>query len=310
MVRKYKYLIILVIKIIKLYQEPNIDEQGNYVKKPLEEDQKKKKLNIPLKEGVLTINCGIPIIFVINKSEVVTQSSERKKFEENSEFILHHIRSIAIPYGATIIYTSAKSNSNLNVLYDYICHILFNFDLVHKPNLNDKEAYFIPSGYDNLDLLNSNDEQKNYLKETYEKKITLTMKKNIQEEDIQCEDTNTFFESLKKLGVKGKDKGDSKNTISSTNSFVEHKKNNLNLGDMRNYETNIPSIRNLEDKKYIDKRKELKERLSSNASFNKGKETKGKENADEKKKKLKEEMLAKIKNKKFSKPLDKGTTKK
>ena len=103
------------------------------------EEEEKLKLNMPLKEGVLTTNCGIPIIFVINKSDVVTQSSERKKFEENSEFILHHIRSIAIQYGATIVYTSAKTNSNLSVLYDYICHILFNFDLIHKPNLNEKE---------------------------------------------------------------------------------------------------------------------------------------------------------------------------
>ena len=31
------------------------------------------------------------------------------------------------------------------------------------------------------------------------------MKKQIIEEDIQCEDTNTFFESLKNKGVKGKD---------------------------------------------------------------------------------------------------------
>ena len=72
----------------------------------------------------------------------MTQSSEKKKFQENSEFILHHIRSIALNYGATIVYTSGKANSNINILYDYICHILFNFDLVHKQKLFDKEAYF------------------------------------------------------------------------------------------------------------------------------------------------------------------------
>ena len=37
------------------------------------------KLYEPLKEGVLTTNCGVPIVFVINKSDVVTQSSEKKK---------------------------------------------------------------------------------------------------------------------------------------------------------------------------------------------------------------------------------------
>lgn len=221
---------------------------------------------------------------------------------------------MAIQYGATIIYTSAKTNSNLNILYDYICHILFNFDLIHKPNLVDKEAYYIPAGYDNLDLLKSNDEQKNYLKESYEKKILPINKKNIQEEDIQCEDTNVFFESLKELGVKGKDKGASNSKLGGTNSFIEQKKNNLDMADMKNYETNIPMNRNpLErDKKKADIRKEIKERMSIQDSFNKrdvkGKENK--ENVDEKKKRLKEEMLAKIRNKRLSKPLDKVMSKK
>jgi hypothetical protein len=275
---------------------------------------------MPLKEGVLTINCGVPIVFVVNKSDVVTQSSERKKFEENSEFILHHIRSIAIQYGATIIYTSGKTNSNLSILYDYICHILFNFDLIHKPNLIDKEAYYIPAGYDNLALLKSHDEQKKYLNELYEKKITPIITKTIQEEDIQCEDTNTFFENLKQMGVKGKDKGASKNKINASSSFVEFKKSNLSLTDMKNYETNIPSNRNPigqmdKEQKYVDKRKELKEKISINSSFNKrdvksSKEIKGKETDQEKKKRVREEMLNKIKKNKLSKPLEKGGTKK
>ena len=275
---------------------------------------------MPLKEGVLTINCGVPIVFVVNKSDVVTQSSERKKFEENSEFILHHIRSLAIQYGATIVYTSGKTNSNLSILYDYICHILFNFDLIHKPNLIDKEAYYIPAGYDNLALLKSHDEQKKYLNEPYEKKITPVITKIIQEEDIQCEDTNTFFESLKQMGVKGKDKGASKNKINTSSSFVEFKKSNFSLTDMKNYETNIPSSRNPisqidKDKKYVDKRKELKEKISINSSFNKrdvksSKEIKGKETDQEKKKRVREEMLNKIKKNKLSKPLEKGGTKK
>ena len=313
MVRK-KILIFyffLVIKKIKLYQEPNFDEQENYIKKPLEEDQIKIKLNTPLKEGVLTINCGVPLVFVINKSDVVKESTEKKKFEENSEFILHHIRSLAIEYGATIIYTSGKNNININIIYDYICHILFNFDLTHKPNLTDNDAYFIPAGYDNLVLLKSNDKQKKHLNEPYEKKITPIIKKIIQEEDIQCEDTNSFFEDLKKLGVKGKDTG--KNKLSSTSSFVETKKSKIGLPDIRNYETNISSSRILneadKDKKYADKRKEIKDKISINSSFNKGRDKdndKGKDTAEAKKKKVREEMLAKIKRNKLSKPLEKG----
>ena len=297
---------ILVVERIKLYQEPEIDEQGKYIKKPLGEDQEKIKLSMDLKEGVLKINCGIPIVFVINKSDVVTQSAEKKKFEENSEFILNHIRQIAIEYGATIVYVSGKTNCNITILYDYICHTLFNFDLIHKANLNDKEAYFIPAGYDNLKLFTPSDEN-------YEKKISPIVKKKDQEEDIQCEDTNIFFESLKKLGVMGKDKGVSKNKLTGSSSFVEYKKSNFDIGDIKNYETNIPNRNPInigdKEKKYSDKKNLLREQIKNNASFSKrdvkNKEGKAKD-TEETRKKIKENMLAKIKNKKVSKPLDKG----
>ena len=72
-------IIFIVINKIKLYQEPEIDDQGKYINKPLDEEQKKKKLDEDLKEGVLKINGGVPIVFVINKADVVTQSSEKKK---------------------------------------------------------------------------------------------------------------------------------------------------------------------------------------------------------------------------------------
>ena len=268
---------------------------------------------MPLKEGVLKTNIGVPIVFVIYKSDVVTQSNEKKKYAENSEFILTHIRSLAIEYGATIVYASGKVNSNINLLYDYICHILFNFDLIHKPNLNDKEAYFIPAGYDNLELLQSNEEKKNYLNEKYEEKITPVEKKVVPEEDIQCEDTNAFFESLKQLGVK-----DASKKLSSTNSFAEYKKNNFDISEIKNYETNVvnsnknKNVMNLvnKDKKYAEKRKTIIEQIANNPSFNKkeakNKEIKTKESGDAKKQKIREEMLAKIKKTRLSKQIGNG----
>jgi len=281
-----------VIDKIKLYKEPEIDEQGKYIKKKMEEEEKKKLLNTPLKEGVLNTNCGIPIVFVINKSDVVTQSSEKKTFEKNSEFILSHVRAMALEYGATIVYTSGKASFNVNLLYDYICHILFNFDLIHKPNLADKEAYFIPAGYDSSTLLESNKTFKDYLDQKYEETIPPIVSKVAQEEDIQCEDTNTFFESLKKSGMKGKEQA------KMSDYFSENKKTNIDAPDMRNFETNIPMGRNpisLEDKdkKYADKKKLLQNKLDTKSSLAK-KENKGDPADEEKKRKIREKMLAKI----------------
>lgn len=240
----------------------------------------------------------MPLVFVINKSDVVIQSSEKKKYEENSEFILAHLRALALEYGATITYTSGKTNTNLTILYDYICHILFNFDLAHKPNLIDKEAYFLPAGYDNLPLLESNAEQNKYKDEEYQKKINPPVKKiEKQEEDIQCEDTNTFFENLKTLGVKGRDQNIGKNKISG--SLNEYKKNNFNMPDMRNFETNIPMARNPislneKEKKFTDTRQALREKLGNRVSVQLEINDKKKEEDEAKKQKIKQQMLAKI----------------
>ena len=95
----------------------------------------------PLKEGVLKTNCGVPIVFVIKKSETLIENQNKRKLEEDSDFILSHIRLLNIEYGATIIYTPGKTNINLTLLYDYICHILFNFELAHKHSFIEKIFY-------------------------------------------------------------------------------------------------------------------------------------------------------------------------
>jgi hypothetical protein len=162
------------------------------------------KLELPLKDGLLRLNLGIPIVFVVNKSDIVSQSSERKRFDEDSEFIQKHIRSLAlfciqilILDGASVIYTSTKQNINLNILYDYILHRSYKFDLVHRPNLMDRDAFFIPSGYDNLNVLKSTDVN-NDLSTPYEERIPMVKPKAIiRDEEVFCEDVNTFLNKFK-----------------------------------------------------------------------------------------------------------------
>ena len=257
-----------------------------------------------MKEGVLKINCGVPLVFVINKSDAVIELQNKKKLEEDSEFILSHIRLLALKYGATIIYTSGKTNINLTVLYDYICHILFNFELAHKPNFIEKEAYFIPSGYDDLNLLNSNEEVKKYLEESYEEKIKKeSNEKKVIEEDIQCEDTNVFFEFLKKKGVKGKENILKKKEQLNSSSIEQKKKEIIN--DIKKEEKNelkLQMTKSEKDKKYEEKKKDIQERLEKmkeNKNEDKKedkKENKVVNNKDPEKKKTREGMIAKLKN--------------
>ena len=144
-----------------------------------------------LNNEILITNCGVPIIFVINKID-----NPDPKYEDKTEFILRHVRKSALNYGATILYTSTKSNFNITVLYDYIFYSLFNCDLVHKPNMIDKNSFFIPSGYDRLSVLKSNDTQ-NELDYEFTDIIKEEKEEKKVEDEITCEKMSDYLKKVK-----------------------------------------------------------------------------------------------------------------
>ena len=147
-----------------------------------------------MNKDVLVTNCGVPFIFVINKTD-----NPCSKYDDKAEYILKHIRKLAINYGATIIYTSTKKKFNIKVLYDYIFNTLYNFDLVHCLNLNDKTSYFIPSGYDRFSILKASDTQHDLDADFFEviKNEEKVKNKNEQEQKIECEKVNDFLKKIK-----------------------------------------------------------------------------------------------------------------
>lgn len=66
-----------------------------------------------------------------------------------------HVREYCLQYGATVMFTSAKSreSKNLDTLYQYINHRLYSFDFAKKPQIVEKDELFIPSGFDSLTLI-------------------------------------------------------------------------------------------------------------------------------------------------------------
>ena len=51
------------------------------------------RLDMPLGEGVLKVNLGIPIIVVCNKIDIISQNTEKAKLlQENLDFIQMHVR--------------------------------------------------------------------------------------------------------------------------------------------------------------------------------------------------------------------------
>lgn len=120
-----------------------------------------------------------------------------KDGEKKIEYIIYTLRNLCIMYGATLLFTSSKSNINVDILYEYLLHRLYSFDLRFKSELVHKESIFIPSGQDNQNLINtmysSIDQTQSYevlIKEPQSKK-------GVFKDEIPFEDYQLFLQKLK-----------------------------------------------------------------------------------------------------------------
>ncbi|KAK0149301.1 Cytoplasmic dynein 1 light intermediate chain 2 [Merluccius polli] len=69
--------------------------------------------------------------------------------EEHFDFLQSHIRRFCLNYGAGLIYTSVKEEKNLDLLYKYILHKIYDFQFSSPALVVEKDAVFIPAGWDN-----------------------------------------------------------------------------------------------------------------------------------------------------------------
>ena len=75
--------------------------------------------------------------------------------QENLDFVQMHLREHSLLYGASVMFTSAKAkeSKNLDTLYKYINHRLYNYNFDAKAQVVEKDELFIPSGFDSLNLI-------------------------------------------------------------------------------------------------------------------------------------------------------------
>lgn len=111
------------------------------------------KMEIPLPEGCLKVNLGIPILVIINKVDLLLHGDKKSYLEENFDYIQNHIRDYALQYGASVIFTSANANRNLSVTYQYLLHRLYDMDFIFNSEVIERENLFIPSGFDTPNLI-------------------------------------------------------------------------------------------------------------------------------------------------------------
>uniref|UniRef100_A0A674PCZ2 Dynein light intermediate chain n=1 Tax=Takifugu rubripes TaxID=31033 RepID=A0A674PCZ2_TAKRU len=105
---------------------------------------------LPLGENTLTHNLGVPVLVVCTKCDAVSVLEKEHDYkEEQFDFIQSHIRRFCLQYGAGLFYTSVKEEKNLDLLYKYIVHKLYDFQFTTSALVVEKDAVFIPSGWDN-----------------------------------------------------------------------------------------------------------------------------------------------------------------
>ncbi|XP_057291342.1 cytoplasmic dynein 1 light intermediate chain 1-like [Hydractinia symbiolongicarpus] len=114
---------------------------------------------LPLGENVLVDNLGIPVVVVAAKSDHMSVLEKEWEYrEEHFDFLQKHLRNFCLRCGAGLLYTSSKESCNTSLLYKYLVHRIYGFSLTVQPQVIEKDAIFIPMGWDNENKIKILDE--------------------------------------------------------------------------------------------------------------------------------------------------------
>ncbi|CAI5747510.1 unnamed protein product [Peronospora destructor] len=127
---------------ILTYEDPSVDHSA-----PAPMDT---STNEFMEEGVLSKNIGVPLVVIVAKADLRPENSVKM------DYIEYTLRQFALRYGASVVFTSAKTGSNVDTLRKYILHRACScqFKFTEPPQLVDHSSIFIPSGYDSFELIN------------------------------------------------------------------------------------------------------------------------------------------------------------
>ncbi|CAH0549343.1 unnamed protein product [Brassicogethes aeneus] len=159
---------------------------------------------VPLPEGTFTNNLGLSLLVVVTKTDYInTLEKELNYREEHLDFMQSSIRKFCLQYGAACFYISVKEDKNCDLLYKYLTHRIYNFPF-HTPALVvEKDAVFIPSGWDNMKKISILHENMQTCKpDDYYRDVIVqpaTRKTVGKETEILAEDEQAFLMRLQQI---------------------------------------------------------------------------------------------------------------
>uniref|UniRef100_A0A8C4N7Y2 Dynein light intermediate chain n=1 Tax=Eptatretus burgeri TaxID=7764 RepID=A0A8C4N7Y2_EPTBU len=152
---------------------------------------------LPLGETTLSYNLGLPIIVVCTKSDAVALLEKEHDYrEEHFDFIQSQIRQFCLRYGAALVYTSLKEGKNVELLYKYLVHQLYGFPFQTPAHVVDRDAVFIPAGWDNekkIGILHENFSSVRSEDRFEDIIVKPSIRKFVQEKEVLAEDEQLFL---------------------------------------------------------------------------------------------------------------------
>ncbi|KAJ3608636.1 hypothetical protein NHX12_023168 [Muraenolepis orangiensis] len=199
-----------LVKQFQEYTEPGSGEDGA----PQRRSEEEESVLLPLGDNTLTSNLGIPMVVC---DAISTLEKEHDYRDEHLDFIQSHIRRFClqcillppdpslVANGASLLYTSVKEMKNLDVLYKYLVHRLYGFPFHSPAQLVERDAVFIPSGWDNekkIAILHENFQTIKADDNFEEVIVKPPVRKFVHEKEIQAEDDQVFLVKLQSLLAK------------------------------------------------------------------------------------------------------------
>uniref|UniRef100_A0A665WZE8 Dynein light intermediate chain n=1 Tax=Echeneis naucrates TaxID=173247 RepID=A0A665WZE8_ECHNA len=185
-----------LVKQFQEYTEPGSGEDGT----PQRRSEEEESVLLPLGDNTLTHNLGIPVVVVCTKCDAIsTLEKEHDYRDEHLDFIQSHIRHFCLQYGASLVYTSVKEMKNLDILYKYLVHRLYGFPFHCPAQVVERDAVFIPSGWDNekkIAILHENFQTVKTDDHFEDVIVKPPVRKIVHEKEIQAEDDQVFLVKL------------------------------------------------------------------------------------------------------------------
>ncbi|KAG0033780.1 hypothetical protein BGZ82_005980 [Podila clonocystis] len=118
---------------------------------------------LPLTDGCLTSNTGVPIVVVCTKSDHINNlERERDYQEETFDYIQQSLRTICLKYGASLFYTSIHHPHTFANLRQYLLHRLLtpstlsnpttpsSFPFKKRAQVVERDQVMVPAGWDSF----------------------------------------------------------------------------------------------------------------------------------------------------------------